>query len=144
MSNTAQLWTTLIGTTSSFELADHVRQLVITLDQIARNRDQGYQTDIVLLDFSKVFEKVPDQRLLLKLKHFGVSGTTVGWIKDLLSQRTQSVVLDGHISSPLDVLSGVPQGTVLEPLLFLTYINDFPEGTNLDARLFADESLVYR
>ncbi|XP_062575423.1 uncharacterized protein LOC134237333 [Saccostrea cucullata] len=67
-------------------------QLVITLDQLARNMDQGYQTDVILLDFSKAFDKVPHQRLLLKLEHYGVSGTTLGWIKDFLSRRTQSVI----------------------------------------------------
>ena len=119
-------------------------QLVVTLNQIAKNMDQGHQTDIILLDFSKAFDKVPHERLLLKLAYYGVKGSTLNWIKDFLSSRTQSVVLEGHTSSPLDVLSGVPQGTVLGPLLFLTYINDMPDCTSSDVRLFADDSLVYR
>lgn len=119
-------------------------QLILTFDKIARNIDQGFQTDIILLDFSKAFDKVPHQRLLLKLAHYGVRGRTLEWIKDFLSNRTQSVVLEGQSSSPLDVLSGVPQGTVLGPLLFLAYINDIPDCTTSDARLFADDCLVYR
>ena len=106
--------------------------------------DKGTQTNIVLLDFSKAFDKVPHQRLLMKLSHCGVRGTTLEWIKDFLSNRTQTVVLEGMSSSPLDVLSGVPQGTVLGPLLFLVYINDLPDCTLSDARLFADDCLVYR
>lgn len=66
------------------------------------------------------------------------------WIKDFLSNRTQSVLLEGHKSGPLDVISGVPQGTVIGPLLFLAYINDLPQSTFSEARLFADDCLVYR
>lgn len=79
--------------------------MVITLDQIARNMDQGHQADIILLNFSKTFDKVPHQRLLLKLEHYGVSGTTLGWIQDFLRQRTKAVLLDVHTSLALDVLS---------------------------------------
>lgn len=83
--------------------------------------------------------------LLLKLEHYGVwYSTTLDWINDFLSHRTQSVVLEGQTSSTLDVLSGVPQGTVLGPLLFLVYINDLPKCKNSDARLFADDCLIYR
>lgn len=119
-------------------------QLLITLDEIGKNLDQGEQTDIILLDFSKAFDKVPHKRLLQKMDHYGIRGETLKWIQDFLSKRTQSVLLEGHKSGPLDVISGVPQGTVIGPLLFLAYINDLPQSTSSEARLFADDCLVYR
>ena len=119
-------------------------QLLITVDSIAKTLDKGEQVDIILLDFSKAFDKVPHQRLLQKLEYYGVRGTTWLWIKDFLSKRTQLVTLEGHSSTKADVISGVPQGTVMGPLLFLTFINDLPEYTKSDVRLFADDALLYR
>ena len=119
-------------------------QLIVTIDSIAKSLAHGEQVDIILLDFSKAFDKVPHQRLLHKLDFYGVRGTTWLWIKDFLTKRTQHVNLDGTSSSLADVISGVPQGTVLGPLLFLTYINDLPEHTESDVRLFADDALLYR
>ncbi|VDI12400.1 Hypothetical predicted protein [Mytilus galloprovincialis] len=66
-------------------------QLVVTLNQIAKNMDQGHQTDIILLDFSKAFDKVPHERLLMKLAFYGVKGSTLNWIKDFLSSKTQKI-----------------------------------------------------
>ena len=119
-------------------------QLAVTIDSIARTIADGGQVDIVLLDFSKAFDKVPHERLLHKLQYYGVRGETLRWIRDFLTNRTQQVLLDGYTSSTAEVLSGVPQGTVLGPLLFLTFINDLPEVTNSEARLFADDCLLYR
>ena len=99
---------------------------------------------MVLLDFSKAFDKVPHQRLLYKLNYYGVRGDTLDWISSFLGHRKQQVLLDGCKSSQLDVILGVPQGTVLGPLLFLAYINDLPEAVaHSDSRLFANDCLVY-
>ena len=97
--------------------------------------------DCILLDLSKAFDKVPNNRLLTKLHHYGIRGHTHDWISSFLVGRAQRVVLDGQSSSTTTVSSGVPQGTVLGPLLLLIFINDLPSSTT---RLFADDCLMYR
>ena len=121
-------------------------QLLTLTHELAKNMDMKKQTDIVILDFSKAFDRVPHQRLLGKLDHLGVRGQTYKWIKAFLDGRTQQVVVEGAKSEEIDVVSGVPQGTVLGPLLFLTYINDLPDGLNPNThvRLFADDCILYR
>ena len=119
-------------------------QLILTIDDLAKGLNDKQQIDAVLLDFSKAFDRVPHQRLLLKLNHYGVRGNILSWIEDFLSARTQEVVIEGSKSSPSPVTSGVPQGTVLGLLLFLAYINDMPECVQSQIKLFADDSLLYR
>ena len=119
-------------------------QLILTIDDLARGLSDKQQIDAVPLDFSKAFDRVPHQRLLLKLKHYGVRGNILSWIKDFLSARTQEIIIIGSKSSPSPVMSGVPQGTVFGPLLFLAYINDMPECIKSEIKLFADDSLLYR
>ena len=104
---------------------------------------EGKQTDLILLDFSKAFDKVNHLKLLYKLQVHGVQGKTLGWIESFLVGRSQTVVLDGESSDELPVLSGVPQGSVLGPILFLLYINDLPENVQSQVRLFADDTAVY-
>ena len=112
-------------------------QLLITTDEFTQNFESKTQTDVVVLDFSKAFDVVPHQRLLHKLDHYGIRGTTLNWIQNFLTNRTQKVVVDGSSSESARVRSGVPQGTVLGPLLFLTTVS-------LQVCLFADVCLLYR
>ena len=111
-----------------------------------KQRDSGKQLDVIILDFSKAFDTVPHSRLLGKLHHYGIKGNLLRWIEEFLVGRTQSVLVDGTKSPEETVLSGFPQGTVLEPLTFLLYINDMPSQVQRDTRcrLFADDSLLYR
>ena len=119
-------------------------QLLRTIHDFAFNLNNKKQTDIILLDFSKAFDKVSHRLLKLKLNFYGIKDQAYRWISSFLSKRTQCVVCGGHVSAPIDVVSGVPQGTVLGPLLFLLYINDLPECISSSCSLFADDCLLYR
>ena len=102
-----------------------------------------------MLDFSKAFDQVPYQRLICKLDHYGVLGPLLSWTQNFLTQRFQRVVMvatDGQSSDWVPVISGVPQGTVLGPLIFPVhvFINDLQTGITSKLRLFADDCLIYR
>ena len=115
-------------------------QLLLTVDELASNIDAGSQTDIILLDFSKAFDKVPHQRLLAKLDYYGIRGRSHAWIRSFLGDRSQQVVVESKTSYTGAVISGVPQGSVLGPTLFLVYINDLCDNLNSTVRLFADDT----
>jgi len=121
-------------------------QLALTIHDLLTKQMQIGRVDIAVLDFSKAFDTVPHKRLLSKLSHYGIShGTnTYSWIKNFLTGRTQRVVVEGHGSRTVEVSSGVPQGTVLGPILFLAFINDLPHHVKSQIRLFADDCLLYR
>ena len=119
-------------------------QLLVTLHDLLTLRDKKVQVDLAILDFSKAFDTVPHDRLLGKLEHYGINGPILKWISMFLKHREQRVVVGGVASSPTSVDSGVPQGTVLGPLLFLLHINDMPQVVSSQVRLFADDCLLYR
>ena len=98
------------------------------------------QTDLIITDFAKTFDKVPHRRLLHKLDYYGVRGPHIGG----LAHGSQEVVLDGQASDQVPVLSGVPQGSVLGPVLFLVFINDLPDNIKSSVHLFADDCVLYR
>ena len=101
------------------------------------------QVDIVFLDSQKAFDRVPHQRLRSKLEYYGVIGDSHAWIMSLLCNRKQAVVVDGSRSSWRDVTSGVPQGSVIGPTLFLLYINDIQDNIQSPMKLFADDCAIY-
>ena len=119
-------------------------QLINTIEDLAKGIGDRKQLDLLILDFSKAFDKVSHRHLLSKLDFYGIKGDTLMWIGQWLTGRTQQVIVDGESSPKSHVRSGVPQGTVLGPLMFLIYINDIGLGINSSVRLFADDSLVYR
>ena len=118
-------------------------QLIETVDDFARALNEGRQIDVIALDLSKAFDRVPHKRLLYKLNHYRIRGPILQWIQSFLENRSQQVILEGQESSPVKVTSGVPQGTVLAPLLFLSCINDLPDLVKSKVRLYADDILLY-
>ena len=118
-------------------------QLLPFTDNVSKNLDNHIQTDILIMDFSKAFDKVDHSLLCYKLKKYGIRGKINGWIKGFLSNRKQHVVVEGESSSYVPVVPGVPQGSAIGPALFLLYINDISEGLNSTCRLFADDAISY-
>ena len=122
------------------------RQRVATSGQEMRAQSQYGQCQITvaLFDFSKAFDRVCHKRLLLKLDFYGIRGPMREWIGSFLQDRTQTVSIQGVKSSSIHVVSGVPQGSVLGPLLFLLFINDIDNNIQSPLRLFADDTILYR
>ena len=104
----------------------------------------GGVVDTIYLDFSKAFDTVPHRRLLGKLEAYGIRGNIFNWIRGFLDDRTQEVVVNGTKSDPASVISGIPQGTVLGPVLFVIYINDLLDNITSGGLMFADDTKVFR
>ena len=101
----------------------------------------GYKTDVIYLDYAKAFDKVDHKLLLQKLKVYGITGRLYQWIRSFLSHRHQTVVINGQHSEPKPVVSGVPQGSVLGPILFIIYISDLHGVVkNFKTGSFADDT----
>ena len=120
-----------------------VTQLIEVIEKWTEETDNRNSVDVIYLDFQKAFDTVPHQRLLKKLAAYGIHGHLYSWIEDFLKERKQKVVLNGEESSWATVSSGIPQGSVLGPTLFLIYINDLPEVVDSVIKLFADDTKLY-
>ena len=119
-------------------------QLLEFLEDLTQALDNGKDVDVIYLDFCKAFDKVPHRGLLKKLWAYGIRGKLHVWIKEFLSNRTQKVVVEGKESATAQVKSGIPQGSVLGPILFLIYINDLPSVILVLKKLFADDAKLYQ
>ena len=107
------------------------------IEDLARGASVGKQTAIILLDLSKAFDRVNHSKLLWKLHQLGIRGHVLDWVRAFLGSRSQRVVIDGEESESIPLTSGVPQGSVLGPILFLIFINDLPKEVCSQVRLFA-------
>jgi len=119
-------------------------QLLRVIDKWTEILDNGGAVDTIYLDFAKAFDTVPHKRLLLKLESYGVSGRVLDWIRNFLLARRQRVTIAGASSRWAGVDSGVPQGSVLGPVLFICYINDLPEMIASLIYMYADDTKVSR
>ena len=129
---------------SGFKPGDScINQLLSITHKIYQSFDQGFDVRSVFLDISKAFDKVWHDGIIFKMKQNGISGNLLNLLSNFLRNRKQRVVLNGQTSSWADVNAGVPQGSILGPLLFLIYINDLADGLSSNAKLFADDTSLF-
>lgn len=117
-----------------------INQLICIYNSLCFSFDRGITTQAVFYDISKAFDRVWHKGLLYKIRANGIRGKLLDWFKDYLSNRTQAVVIENEKSNYKRIPAGVPQGSVLGPLLFLIYINDIVEGIESNIKLFADDT----
>ena len=118
-------------------------QLLLAIEEWSSSVERGDPVDVIYLDLAKAFNTVPPKRLLLKLKTFGIGGKILRWLEAFLVERLQRVSVGGCHSGWLSLTSGVPQGSVLAPLLFILYVNDLPETVDCSIKIFADDCKLY-
>jgi len=119
-------------------------QVITVCQDIADSMDNGDRIETIVIDFSKAYDLVPHDRLHMKIAILGVDSRIVAWVRECLRGRTERVTVGRQLSEEVRVTSGVPQGSVLGPLLFLAYVNDTWRNNESTIRLFADDRVIYK
>ena len=119
--------------------------LIQMCDNLLKNMDSGQINCIVFLDVRKAFDSINHEVLIDKMRNFiGVTGNQLRWFESYLNNRVQQCLINGQLSSPKKIICGVPQGSILGPLLFLLHINDMPDSlSHLTPSLYADDTEIY-
>ena len=120
-----------------------ITQLLEVMDDFSNYIDNGQDFDVIYLDFKKAFDSVPHERLLIKIRSYGIDGDLYSWIKEFLSNRMQYVKVGDQYSDTRKVTSGIPQGSILGPISFLIFINDLPDYIKSISTIFADDTKAY-
>ena len=120
-----------------------ITNLLSCIEEWSKILESDDTVDVIYTDFAKAFDSVPHQRLLKKLKNNGIIGKTLGWIQAFLSDREQCVKIEQEYSDWIRVKSGIPQGSVLGPILFVLFINDMPDVVESLIELFADDAKIF-